>query len=162
MSDEEFAQAFGEALAEKKLAEHVNEENDPIESDQKLQGTDNAVNACKVNKVITHADDEKPLNEVLDPISACVAAGEQAAAKKILGEEKVDELFDLKADVNADLHNFGGQGNNVSVLSPLGGLGEEVEDEKSEELDELFDADIGINVDAHDFGGTNNDVDVLS
>lgn len=134
MSDEEFAQAFGEALAEKKLAEHVNEENDPIESDQELQGTDNAVNACKVNKVITHADDEKPLNE----------------------------LFDLKADVNADLHNFGGQGNNVSVLSPLGGLGEELEDEESKELEELFDADIGINLDAHDFGGTNNDVDVLS
>lgn len=87
MSDEEFAEAFGKALADKRrlkeedeeeiddedfeeedledieLVEHVNEENDPIESDQELQGTDNAVNACKVNKVITHADDEKPLNE---------------------------------------------------------------------------------------------------
>lgn len=49
---------------QEELVEHVNEENDPIESDQELQGTDNAVNACKVNKVITHADDEvKELTE---------------------------------------------------------------------------------------------------
>ena len=44
------------------LEEHVNEEHPAIESDQKLVGTDNAVVDCKVNKVITHSEDEKPVD----------------------------------------------------------------------------------------------------
>lgn len=44
------------------LTEHVNEEHPAIESDQKLMGTDNAVVDCKVNKVITHSEDEKPVD----------------------------------------------------------------------------------------------------
>ena len=44
------------------LTEHVNEEHPAIESDQKLVGIDNAVVDCKVNKVITHSEDEKPVD----------------------------------------------------------------------------------------------------
>ena len=68
-------------------------------------------------------------------------------------DTEIKELF----DVNADLSNFGGSGNNVSVLST--GLGESAEDDDIEEQDlsELFD----INLDAHEFGGHNNDVSVL-
>lgn len=44
------------------LVEHINEEHPAIESDQELQGIDNAVVDCKVAKVITHSEDEKPLN----------------------------------------------------------------------------------------------------
>ncbi len=45
------------------IKEHVNQENPAIESDQKLDGIDNAVVDCKVAKVISHSEDEKPLNE---------------------------------------------------------------------------------------------------
>lgn len=45
------------------IKEHVNQENPTIESDQKLDGIDNAVVDCKVAKVISHSEDEKPLNE---------------------------------------------------------------------------------------------------
>ena len=44
------------------LTEHVNEEHPAIESDQELEGIDNAVVDCKVNKVIAHSEDEKPLD----------------------------------------------------------------------------------------------------
>lgn len=44
------------------LPEHVNKECAPIESDQKLEGTDNAVVDCKVADVITHSEDEKPVD----------------------------------------------------------------------------------------------------
>jgi hypothetical protein len=49
--------ALGESLTE-----HVNEEHPAIESDQELEGIDNAVVDCKVNKVITHSEDEKPVD----------------------------------------------------------------------------------------------------
>ena len=49
-------------LGEEIVVEHVNEEHPAIESDQELEGTDNAVVDCKVAKVITHSEDEKPLN----------------------------------------------------------------------------------------------------
>ena len=49
--------ALGESLTE-----HINEEHPAIESDQKLVGIDNAVVDCKVNKVITHSEDEKPVD----------------------------------------------------------------------------------------------------
>lgn len=44
------------------LEEHVNKECAPIESDQKLDGTDNAVVDCKVADVVTHSEDEKPVD----------------------------------------------------------------------------------------------------
>ena len=47
---------------EEELVEHINDRAEPIESDQKLSGTDNAVVDCKVADVITHSEDEKPLN----------------------------------------------------------------------------------------------------
>lgn len=50
------------AVLGESLTEHVNEEHPAIESDQKLVGTDNAVVDCKVNKVITHSEDEKPVD----------------------------------------------------------------------------------------------------
>jgi hypothetical protein len=45
-----------------KLTEHVNEEHPAIESDQELEGTDNAVVDCKVADVVTHSEDEKPVD----------------------------------------------------------------------------------------------------
>lgn len=44
------------------LVEHVNEEHPAIESDQELEGTDNAIVDCKVAKVVTHSEDEKPVD----------------------------------------------------------------------------------------------------
>ena len=44
------------------LNEHVNKECSPIESDQELEGTDNAVVDCKVADVVTHSEDEKPVD----------------------------------------------------------------------------------------------------
>lgn len=45
-----------------KLTEHVNEEHPAIESEQELEGTDNAVVDCKVADVVTHSEDEKPVD----------------------------------------------------------------------------------------------------
>ena len=44
------------------LTEHVNEEHPTIESEQELVGTDNAVVDCKVADVVTHSEDEKPVD----------------------------------------------------------------------------------------------------
>ena len=44
------------------LTEHVNDRAEPVESDQKLEGTDNAVVDCKVADVVTHSEDEKPVD----------------------------------------------------------------------------------------------------
>ena len=44
------------------LPEHVNKECSAIESDQKLKGIDNAVVDCKVADVVTHSEDEKPVD----------------------------------------------------------------------------------------------------
>lgn len=49
-------------LGEEVVVEHVNEEHPAIESDQVLVGTDNAVVKCKEYDVVTHSEDEKPLN----------------------------------------------------------------------------------------------------
>ena len=47
---------------EEELQEHVNQENPAIESDQELSGIDNAVVDCKTNPVVTHSEDEKPVD----------------------------------------------------------------------------------------------------
>jgi rubrerythrin len=49
-------------IGSEKLTEHVNEEHPAIESDQELEGTDNAVVDCKVADVVTHSEDEKPVD----------------------------------------------------------------------------------------------------
>ena len=47
---------------EEELVEHINDRAEPVESDQKLEGTDNAVVDCKVADVVTHSEDEKPVD----------------------------------------------------------------------------------------------------
>ena len=44
------------------MREHVNEEHPAIESDQELEGTDNAVETCETNPVVTHSKDDLPLD----------------------------------------------------------------------------------------------------
>lgn len=52
---------------QEELVEHVNQESPAVESDQELEGTDNAVVDCKVADVVTHSEDEKPLQEKFTP-----------------------------------------------------------------------------------------------
>lgn len=47
---------------EEELVEHINDRAEPIASDQELEGTDNAVVDCKVADVVTHSEDEKPVD----------------------------------------------------------------------------------------------------
>lgn len=44
------------------IEEHINDRPADIESDQELQGNDNAVVDCEVAKVVAHSEDEKPLD----------------------------------------------------------------------------------------------------
>ena len=53
---------FRPVLFNESLVEHVNEEHPAIESEQELAGTDNAVVKCKKYDIVTHSEDEKPLN----------------------------------------------------------------------------------------------------
>lgn len=62
------------------LEEHINEEHPAVESDQVLQGTDNAVVDCKAAKVVTHSEDEKPVD----------CKGEKPALEEPLAGKKVD------------------------------------------------------------------------
>ena len=72
------------------LEEHVNEEHPAIESDQVLVGTDNAVVDCKVAKVVTHSEDEKPVDCKLEkPALEEPLAGEEVDVK--LNEAKEDD-----------------------------------------------------------------------
>lgn len=84
---------------------------------------------------------------------------EEEPVEESLDKDKLEELLD--ANISADLRNFGGTGNKVSVLS--GGLPEELEkkdlSEEDEDLDELFNANIKL--DARGFGGSGNDVGIL-
>lgn len=89
--------------------------------------------------------------------------------------DNLDEFLDAKIDLGADLHNFGGQNNDVDVLNTQNESvckdGEKCVNEGSDtckkkstkdKLAELLDLDLGVNVDAHEFGGTGNKVDVLN
>ena len=90
--------------------------------------------------------------------------------------ENLDEFLDAKINLGADLHNFGGQNNDVDVLNTQNESvckdGEKCVNEcgdackkkatKEDDLTELLDLDLGVNVDAHEFGGTGNKVDVLN
>ena len=62
--------------AEKQLIEHIQDRAEPIESEQELEGTDNAVVDCKVADVVTHSEDEKPVD----------CKGEKKTLDKVLTE----------------------------------------------------------------------------
>jgi hypothetical protein len=77
------------------LEEHINDRPADIESDQVLQGTDNAVVDCETAKVIAHSEDEKPLDCKMEK----PALEEPLAAEKVdikinedLSEEEAKEL----------------------------------------------------------------------
>jgi hypothetical protein len=75
------------------LVEHVNKECPAIESDQELNGTDNAVVDCKVADVVTHSKDEKPVD----------CKGEKKPLEKPLTESFVGVL---NKDTEADYGEF--------------------------------------------------------
>lgn len=58
--DEYIGSELAEGLAE---AKHIQDRPEPIECEQELEGTDNAVVDCKVADVVAHCEDEKPLSE---------------------------------------------------------------------------------------------------
>ena len=62
--EEEHIEELEALLAEEEaeLVEHINEEHPAIESEQELAGIDNAVVDCKAAKVISHSEDEKPVD----------------------------------------------------------------------------------------------------
>ena len=68
MEDDDFSPEYDYVAEE--LTEHINQEHPAIESDQELEGTDNAVVDCKVADVVTHSEDEKPLHEEFDRVRA--------------------------------------------------------------------------------------------
>ena len=71
------------------LEEHINEEHPAIESDQVLQGTDNAVVDCKVAKVVTHSEDEKPVD---------CKGGKLALEEPLAGKKDDAKLNEAKKD----------------------------------------------------------------
>lgn len=66
------------------------------ESDQVLHGIDNAVVDCKVAKVITHSEDEKPVD----------CKGEKKPLEKPLTEDALPELTDANVDKLLDSEEF--------------------------------------------------------
>jgi hypothetical protein len=70
------------------LEEHVNEEHPAVESDQELEGTDNAVVDCEVADIITHSEDEKPLDCEM----------EKAPLEKPLTEELSEDKLQVMED----------------------------------------------------------------
>lgn len=73
-----------ELAEESSLTEHVNEEHPAVESDQELSGVDNAVVDCKVADVVTHSEDEKPVD----------CKGEKKPLEKPLTESKRDPFHE--------------------------------------------------------------------
>ena len=71
-----------------KLTEYYQRET--IESEQKLDGTDNAVVDCKIADVITHSEDEKPVD----------CKGEKKPLSKPLTEKLSAKFEDLKAEID--------------------------------------------------------------
>lgn len=93
-----------EVTEESALVEHVNEEHPAVESTQELDGTDNAVVDCKVAKVVTHSEDEKPVD----------CEGEREPLNKALTEafthDELSEIFRLCKEIGIvtgeDLNRF--------------------------------------------------------
>jgi len=76
------------------LEEHVQDRPAPVESEQKLQGMDNAVVDCETDyKVIAHSEDEKPLDCKM----------EKPALEEPLAGEKVDVKINEEV-LNPDAH----------------------------------------------------------
>ena len=79
-----------EAGIEEKIEEHINDRPADIESDQEYQGVDNAVVGCKKYTVVTHSEDEKPVDCKLEkPALEEPLAGEEVDVK--LNEAKKDD-----------------------------------------------------------------------
>jgi hypothetical protein len=75
-----FDEDLEENVEEENLEEHIQDRPDPVEVEGELQGTDNAVVDCPVNPVITHSEDEKPLD----------CKNEKPALEKPLAGDPVD------------------------------------------------------------------------
>lgn len=93
-----------EAPVTESLEEHVNEEHSAIESDQVLVGIDNAVVDCKVADVVTHSEDEKPVD----------CKGENKPLEKPLTESTTKNILDMVKDTvdsrGYDTWIYGGSG----------------------------------------------------
>lgn len=74
---------------QKPLNEYHDHEDHTIESEQELKGTDNAVVKCKVADVVTHSEDEKPV----DCLGKKKPLEEPLVCKKI-----TDNLYEAKKD----------------------------------------------------------------
>jgi hypothetical protein len=76
-----------------RLVEHINEEHPAIESDQELEGTDNAVVKCKVADVVTHSEDEKPVDckGEKNPLEKPLTEGYQKFTPEEMEEYGIDE-----------------------------------------------------------------------
>lgn len=93
-----------ELAEESSLTEHVNEEHPAVESDQELSGVDNAVVDCKVADVVTHSEDEKPVD----------CEGKKEPLNKALTEafthDELSEIFRLCKEIGivngGDLNRF--------------------------------------------------------
>ena len=86
-----------EAGIEEKLEEHINDRPADIESDQVLQGVDNAVVNCETDqKVIAHSEDEKPLDCKI----------EKPALEEPLAGEKVDVKLNEELKVIIDFSEY--------------------------------------------------------
>lgn len=102
MEDDDFSPEYNYVAEE--LTEHVNQENPAIESDQELEGTDNAVVDCKVADVVTHSEDEKPVD----------CEGKREPLNKALTEafthDELSEIFKLCKEIGivdgGDLNRF--------------------------------------------------------
>jgi rubrerythrin len=81
----------GKKSTDKELHEHVNEEHSAIESTQELEGTDNAVVKCKVAKVVTHSEDEKPVDCEGKKTTKVVTEGYQKFTPEEMEEYGIDE-----------------------------------------------------------------------
>lgn len=91
MEDDDFSPEYN--YVAEALTEHVNEEHTAIESDQELEGTDNAVVDCKVADVVTHSEDEKPVD----------CEGKKEPLNKALAEafthDELSEIFRLCKEI---------------------------------------------------------------
>jgi hypothetical protein len=102
MEDDDFSPEYN--YVTEALTEHVNEEHPAIESDQELEGTDNAVVDCKVADVVTHSEDEKPVD----------CEGKKEPLNKALTEafthDELSEIFKLCKEIGivngGDLKRF--------------------------------------------------------
>ena len=69
-----------------------------------------------------------------------------------------EALLDSPVNLNIDLHNFGGSGNDVDV----GKMGSDTSSNNtSTKTEGLLNLPVNVNIDAHEFGGNNNDVDIM-